>query len=159
MIDPAVLFFAAGVAAKLVRSVVYQLSTQLSEYQECLARLPLGYALVVVFRGLRKRSAKPFTAGCGYLAATILGFNLPLILFTWEVHRYRFRTDALSLALLAVLLADVYRAVKWRWLTFAPVTRARQALATFPYGVRTRRSEPGPDSSAAEDPSSLRRTR
>jgi hypothetical protein len=121
--------------------------------------VPLGYALVVAFRGLRKQSARPFTAGCGYLAATILGFNLPLILFTWEVHRYRFRTDALSLALLAVLLAHVFRAAKWRWRTFAPVTRARQALATFPYGVRTRRSEPGPDSSAAEDPSSLRRTR
>ena len=121
--------------------------------------VPLGYALVVAFRGLRKQSARPFTAGCGYLAATILGFNLPLILFTWEVHRYRFRTDALSLALLAVLLAHVFRAAKWRWRTFAPVTRARQALATFPYGVGpTLRSEPGPDSSVAEDPSSLRRT-
>jgi hypothetical protein len=97
--------------------------------------LPLGYALLVVMRGLRKQSAKPFTAGCGYLAATILGFNVPLILFTWEVHRYRFRTDALSLALLAVLLAHVFRAAKWRWRTFAPVTRARQALAAFPYGA------------------------
>ena len=96
--------------------------------------LPLGYALLIVLCGRHKKSAKPFTAGCGYLAATILGFNVPLILFTWEVHRYRFRTDALSLALLAVLLAHVYRAVMWRWRAFAPVARARQALAAFPYG-------------------------
>lgn len=76
--------------------------------------VPLIYALLIVLRGLRWRMAKPFTAACGFLAVNIIGFNLPMILLAGETNRYRFRTDALSLTLVAVLLTHAKRVLARR---------------------------------------------
>jgi hypothetical protein len=76
--------------------------------------VPLVYALAIVLRSLRWRTARGFLAAYGFLAVNIIGFNFPMILLGEETNRYRFRTDALSLALVAVLLTHAYRALARR---------------------------------------------
>lgn len=78
--------------------------------------LPLAFSLVVVFRGLRKRTAKSYAVFWGFLAINVAGFNLPMIFLSgYEQQRYRFRSDALSFVLVALLMMHTWRAVLRIW--------------------------------------------
>jgi hypothetical protein len=86
--------------------------------------LPLAFSPVVLFRGLRKRTAKSYAVFWGFLAVNVAGFNLPMIFLSgYEQHRYRFRTDALSFVLVALLMMHTWRAVLHLWQNRKPTAR------------------------------------
>jgi hypothetical protein len=80
--------------------------------------ISLAYGLIVVYRGVRRRVSSSFAASCGFMVVNILGLNLGMVLCVpMDQNRFRYRTDALSVACLALMAMAVYRAGRRLWMT------------------------------------------
>ena len=83
--------------------------------------LPVLAGLRTTWRGIRGRVDKAHAAAVGFLVVNVVGLNLPMILLgCHEQQRYRFKTAALSVALAALLMVQVGRAVGRMWVAYDP---------------------------------------
>jgi hypothetical protein len=112
--------------------------------------LPLAFSLVVVIRGLRKRIPKSYAVYWGFLAINVAGFSLPMIFLSgYEQQRYRFRTDALSFALVALLMMHAWRAGLCLWRNRRPMVRMAR-----PVQVPVQAAQDSPKHTHLQSPSS-----